>query len=94
MKEESGFEARAVKLAGIWDYRRQGNVSSHPYSIYKVFFVCELTGGEASASLETSAVEFFPRDRIPELSLGRVNPRQIERMYEHWQHPELPAEFD
>jgi ADP-ribose pyrophosphatase YjhB (NUDIX family) len=94
VKEESGFDARAIKLAAVYDYRRQGNVSPHPYSIYKLFFVCELTGGEARASLETSAVEFFARGRLPELSLGRVNPGQIARMYEHREHPELMTEFD
>jgi ADP-ribose pyrophosphatase YjhB (NUDIX family) len=94
VKEESGFDARAIKLAGIYDYRRQGNASSHPYSIYKLFFICELLGGEASASLETSAAEFFARDQLPELSLGRTNPRQIERMYEHRHRPDLPADFE
>jgi ADP-ribose pyrophosphatase YjhB (NUDIX family) len=94
VKEESGFDARAIKLAGVYDYRRQGNIMSHPYSIYKIFFVCELIGGEARASLETSAVEFFARDRLPELSLGRVNPEQIARMYRHREHPELTTEFD
>ncbi len=48
IQEESGFQARAIKLAAVWDYRRQRNVASHPYSIYKFFFICELTGGEAS----------------------------------------------
>jgi ADP-ribose pyrophosphatase YjhB (NUDIX family) len=94
VKEESGFDARAIKLAGVYDYRRQGNVSSHPYSIYKLFFICELTGGEAQPSLETSAVDFFARDALPELSRGRTNARQIERMYEHWQRPDLPADFE
>ena len=94
VKEESGFDARAVKLAGIYDYRRQGHVASHPYSIYKLFFVCELLGGEASASLETSAAEFFAPDQLPELSLGRTNARQIERMYEHRRRPDLPADFE
>ena len=94
VKEESGFDARAIKLAGIYDYRRQGNISSHPYSIYKLFFICELIGGEAHPSLETSAVEFFARDALPELSLGRTNHRQIGRMYQHRRQPELPADFE
>jgi ADP-ribose pyrophosphatase YjhB (NUDIX family) len=94
IKEESGYEARAIKLAGLYDYRRQGHAVSHPYSIYKLFFVCELTGGTPSASLETSAVEFFPRDQLPQLSLGRTNPGQIEQMYRHRDHPELMAQFD
>ena len=94
IQEESGFQARAIKLAAVWDYRRQRNVASHPYSIYKFFFICELTGGEARSSIENSAVEFFRRDQLPELSLGRVTPDQIGRMYEHRNNPELMTEFD
>jgi ADP-ribose pyrophosphatase YjhB (NUDIX family) len=93
VREESGFEARAVKLAVVHD-RRLHNRSAHPASIYKLFFVCELIGGEASASIETSAVEFFARDQLPDLSLGRTSPMQVERMFEHWKHPELVTEFD
>jgi ADP-ribose pyrophosphatase YjhB (NUDIX family) len=94
IREESGFEARAIKLAAVYDHRRQGYVARHPYSIYVLFFICEITGGSASPSLETSAVEFFPRDQLPELSVGRSNAAQIARMYEHWLHPELMPDFD
>jgi ADP-ribose pyrophosphatase YjhB (NUDIX family) len=93
VREESGFEARAVKLAAVYD-RRLRNPSAHPYSIYKLFFICELTGGAASPSIETSAVEFFARDQLPDLSLGRTSPMQIECMYEHWKHPERMTDFD
>jgi ADP-ribose pyrophosphatase YjhB (NUDIX family) len=94
IQEESGFRARALKLAAVWDYRRQRQAGSHPYSIYKLFFICELTGGDPSPSIETSAVEFFALDRLPQLSLGRVTPQQIGRMYEHRRNPELMTEFD
>jgi ADP-ribose pyrophosphatase YjhB (NUDIX family) len=94
IQEESGFRARAQKLAAVWDYRRQGHVYSHPYSIYKFFFICELIGGTAAVSTETSAVEFFQLEQLPELSLGRVTPAQIARMYEHRRNPELMTEFD
>jgi len=92
--EESGFRARAVKLAAVWDNHRQRQAGSHPYTIYKLFFICELTGGEASPSIETSAVEFFALDKLQELSPGRVTPEQIGRMYEHWRNQELMTEFD
>ncbi|MGH8231038.1 MAG: NUDIX hydrolase [Steroidobacteraceae bacterium] len=94
IEEESGFTARAHKLVGVWDYRRQGHELPHAYSIYKLFFLCELTGGSPSPSAETSAVEFFSLDRLPELSLGRVNPEQIRRMYQHRDNPQLQTEFD
>ncbi len=94
VREESGFEARALKLAAVYDYQRQGHRRTHPYSIYKLFFLCELTGGAARASLETSAVDFFALDDLPPLSEGRITVRQIERMFAHQQQPDLGTEFD
>lgn len=93
IREESGYQARAVKLAAVWDSHRQGHGYPHPYTIYKVFFVCELIGGRAQPSLETSAVEFFAAGALPELSTGRVTAAQIARMFEHHHQPQLPADF-
>ena len=94
IREESGYEARAVKLAAVYDYRRQGHRNPLPSSIYKLFFVCELTGGAARTSFETSAVDFFAPDLLPPLSMGRTNPAQIARMFAHWRDPLLAADFD
>lgn len=92
--EESGYRVRAVKLAGVWDSRRQGSPRPHPYTIYKMFFVCQLIGGAPQPSLETSEIGFFAPDQLPPLSVGRVNSAQIARMFDHERDPSLPAEFD
>jgi ADP-ribose pyrophosphatase YjhB (NUDIX family) len=68
--EESGFLARARKLAAVRDYQRSGHPPRNVDSIYKMFFICEITGGAARASDETSEVAFFARDALPPLSLG------------------------
>jgi ADP-ribose pyrophosphatase YjhB (NUDIX family) len=94
VREESGFEARATKLVAVYDYQRQGYERSHPHSIYKLFFLCELTGGQARVSIETSAVDFFALEQLPPLSLGRSTAAQIARMYAHRNEPGLPTEFD
>jgi ADP-ribose pyrophosphatase YjhB (NUDIX family) len=92
--EESGFEARARKLAAVHDYQKSNHPTHHIDSIYKLFFICEITGGAARASDETSEVAFFARDALPPLSLGRTTAAQIDRMFQHAEHPELPADFD
>jgi ADP-ribose pyrophosphatase YjhB (NUDIX family) len=92
--EESGFEAKALKLAAVHDYQRSNRPHLHLDSIYKIFFICEITGGAARASDETSEVAFFARDALPPLSLGRTTAAQIERMFLHAEHPELAADFD
>ena len=91
--EESGYQARAVKLAALFDKNRH----PHPpgvHHIYKLFFLCELTGGAAAASAETDAAEFFPLQALPPLSTGRVLATQIERLYQHHLDPSLPTDFD
>ena len=93
VSEESGFEARAIKLAAVYDYRKRNRLH-HLDSIYKLFFICELTGGSARPSIETSDAAFFPRDALPPLSIGRTTAAQIERMFEHAANPDLPTEFD
>lgn len=92
--EESGFVAKALKLAAVHDYQRSNRPSRHLDSIYKLFFICEITGGAARASDETSEVAFFARDALPPLSQGRTTAAQIERMFLHAEHPELAADFD
>jgi ADP-ribose pyrophosphatase YjhB (NUDIX family) len=93
IEQESGFTARVTKLAAIYD-RNKHNHPAYLYHSWKLFFVCEITGGAARTSYETTAVEFFPLDDLPELSTGRSNAAQIRRMYQHHLDPQLPTEFD
>ena len=92
--EESGYEAKTLKLAAVRDYQKSGHPPRNVDSIYKMFFICEITGGSARASDETSEVAFFPREALPPLSLGRTTAAQVERMFQHAQNPQLPTDFD
>ncbi|HVZ09237.1 NUDIX hydrolase [Rhodopila sp.] len=94
VREESGYEVRVRKLAAVWDRGRQG----HPpglFSVYRFFFICDLIGGDARPSLETSEVGWFAEDDLPaDLSVNRVLPRQLRRMFAHARDDGLPTEFD
>ena len=95
IREESGYLAKAVKLAALYD--RNNPVHGHPPSIlhiYKLFFICELTGGAPTLSNETDGVDFFPVDSLPPLSIGRASQSQIQRLYQHQLNRELPTDFD
>lgn len=93
IREESGFTARVVKLAAVYDR----NKHPHPpnfFSIYKCFFLCEITGGAPSDSIETDGVGFFAEHSLPPLSLARVTEAQIQRVFQHYRQPNLPTDFD
>jgi ADP-ribose pyrophosphatase YjhB (NUDIX family) len=95
VREESGFEVSVRKLAAIYDRDRHGHAPAHAFHVYKLFFICDISGGGPRAGFETSEVRFFAIDALPEdLSAARVRRHQIERMFEHWRSPHMPTEFD
>ena len=93
VREESGYVVRATKLLACYDRNRHG----HPpfvFHIYKLFFQCQLLGGQPANSAETSEARFFGQDEIPALSLPRVTPAQIDRFFDHYRHSDWPTDFD
>lgn len=91
--EESGFRVKAKKVLAVYDRNKQGH-TPYIFHLYKIFFLCELIGGEAKTSFETDDVGFFGLDELPELSTGRITRKQIERFFEHYKNPDLPTDFD
>jgi ADP-ribose pyrophosphatase YjhB (NUDIX family) len=93
--EESGFHVRVTKLAAVYDRSKHPHLPYMPFHIYKHFFICEITGGSATPSYETTGVDFFARDALPEkLSISRTLPEQLARMFDHYHNPALPTDFD
>ncbi len=96
--EESGYVVRAAKLALVHDRGRQGHHPTGPFSIYKLFFLCDLLDDRpvrTGSNIETSDARFWAEHEIPaDLSTGRVLPHQIARLFAHRRQPELPTEFD
>jgi len=92
--EESGFHVRAERLAAIYDRSLHPHRPLWHYHIYKLFFICEITGGKATTSSETEEIAFFAEDDLPELSITKILPEQIAKMFEYYRRPELPVHFD
>jgi ADP-ribose pyrophosphatase YjhB (NUDIX family) len=94
LREEAGIEVTVRKLAAVYDRTRQGH-PPHPFQVYRLFFLCDIVGGAPKAGLETSEVAFFGENEIPkELSMERILPHQIRRMFEHARDNDLPTDFD
>ena len=89
VREEAGLPVRATHLAGVLDRHRWPHVPVHDRHIYKLFFVCEpLADLDTSfTSVETDEVAWFDVKDLPELSIARVLPEQIELLHEHWVDP-------
>ena len=95
VREETGYDAEVVKLVGCWDRDRRGHLPKFPISMYKLFFLCRAVGTPRPASeLETLEIGWFGLDELPELSDGRINRWELERVLAHHRDLDLPTEFD
>jgi ADP-ribose pyrophosphatase YjhB (NUDIX family) len=93
-REESGYEVNVVRLVAIRDRSRHPYQPRHLGGVYKLLFLAEVTGGEAKVSHETTDVAFFALDQLPELSIARTLPGDIELAHRHWLDPSLLPTFD
>jgi 8-oxo-dGTP pyrophosphatase MutT (NUDIX family) len=91
--EESGYRVKARSLVGV--YEANGGVAPiGVFHAYKLVFLCDLLGGTATTSNETTDVGFFDPDHLPTLSDRSTPPRVIERVFAHYHDPSLPVDFD
>lgn len=93
VKEEAGFDVKPVKLIAVTDNKRHPHPPSL-YHVYKLFILCEIVGGQAAVSVETSAVKFFAEDELPKLSAARNTKSQIEMAFRFMKNPDEPVYFD
>jgi ADP-ribose pyrophosphatase YjhB (NUDIX family) len=91
--EEAGYEVRARKLLLVYDRRWHGH-PPYMFHAYKLFFLCDLIGGKATTSIETGGAEFYGRTDFPPLSTERTTLEELERCFFHYDHPDLPTDFD
>ena len=94
VKEETGYDVQAQKLLAVYDRSRHPHEPPFPFHVYKLFFACAIVGGQATRNNEIDEIGFFTREVLPPLSLTRVTPQQIDRMFEHRLHPEWATDFD
>jgi ADP-ribose pyrophosphatase YjhB (NUDIX family) len=90
--EESGFTVKVDKLIGVYDANRIQPFEF--YHAYKLIFLCSITGGERTTSIETLAVDFFDLNNLPPLSEARTNKKMLDEVFAHVADPQHPAHFE
>lgn len=93
VKEETGLDVRPVRLLSVMDMHFHPHPAI-PFYVYKFFILCEVTGGEFTEAFDILGKGFFKQDRLPPLSLERVLPEQINRMFEYQRDSSLEVYLD
>jgi len=91
--EEAGFRVEARRVIGVYDANRCEPMEL--FHAFKIVFLCDLVGGEATPSEETTEVAFFGPDEMPTVLSGeRTRPRHIQHAFAALADPSLPTVFD
>jgi len=93
IKEESGYDVVPTKLLALFDKNKHPH-PPQPYHYYKVFIQCEIVGGIPATGIETSGIQFFSENSIPDLSEDRVIESQIKTLFEFSRDPNKETLFD
>ncbi len=92
--EESGFKVKAEKLIGLYDQNFAPYAPLQFYHVYKLIFLCTITGGRARPGDDILAVDFFDEAKPPSLSTMRTSKKMLADIFTHVEHPDLPTLFD
>jgi len=85
--EEAGITVLPERLLAVFDKMKH----SHPpdiYHVYKLFILCIDTGEIVKPGMETIEADWFDREEIPALSELRITRKQIDIMFDFYDHPD------
>lgn len=92
--EEAGLNVRASHLYAV-RHKASGNYPPDVRDFYKLHFICEcLDSSEPYPGLETHAATFFSFRELPELSLGKVLPEDVQAAYDFVASAKFITRFD
>lgn len=79
--EESGLEVKVSRMLSVWDKKMHNHPPEAAY-VYKLSFLCVITGGALEPGHETLGADFFGLEELPELSLPRNTEEQVRKLVE------------
>lgn len=93
VREEAGIEVIPLRLLAVFDKMKH----RHPadiHHVYKIFVLCQDTGGQPDTGMETTDVRWVDRNNLPPLSELRITREQIGYMFEYLDNPDKEAMCD
>ncbi len=79
-KEETGFDVEVIRLLAVLDTKNH-NHPQQPFYIYRMYYLCNITGGEFTNAFDILDKGFFAIDNLPPLSEKRGSRETIDMMF-------------
>lgn len=81
IKEETGLDAKVLRLLAVYDKKCHPH-PPEPFYVYKLVFLCEVTGGSFNTSFDIEGAGYFSMSELPVLSEDRILGSQIKQLYQ------------
>ena len=92
-KEEAGLDVCVKKVISVQD-RDKHNLPPYAYGVVKIFYLCEVLGGEFIENIETTESRYFSKEELPELAEHKCNKEQILMCFDAYQSDHWTVTFD
>ena len=93
VKEETGLDVVTKRIIAIQD-RNKHNKPKYAYGICKIFVLCEVIGGKFVENIETTEIEYFDLNNLPNLAEEKNNKEQIEMCFNAYKDENWKVQFD
>ena len=94
VKEEAGLDVTADKLIAVLDWRLH-NVRNYAYGVVKIFVLCRKIGGAFAENIETTGIEYFEREKLPDnLAAEKTTEEQIQMCFDAFADENWRTRFD
>lgn len=94
VKEETGLDVETIKIIAVQD-RNKHNKPVYAYGICKIFVLCNVIGGKFIENIETTEIDYFSLDEIPDnLAEEKTNKEQIEMCFNAFHDERWETQFD
>lgn len=93
-KEETGLEVLPQKLIAVQDWRKH-NVCNYAYGVIKIFVLCKEVSGTFVENIETTGVQYFGREELPEnLAVEKTTMEQVIMCFDACADRNWMTQFD
>lgn len=93
LREEAGVITKAKRILAVYDHNLHGH-PHFPFHVYQMFIECDLVAEATPDPIETADPTYFSLRDLPKLSLPRVTPQEIKRIFELVKDPLQQTDFD
>lgn len=94
VKEETGLDVEAVKLIALQN-RNKHDKPVYAYGVWKVFVLCKRIGGEFVENIETTEIQYFGLNELPDnLAEEKCTKEQIEMCFKAKEDANWQVQFD